>query len=220
MRCLKKGRTPAILADNHDSWRAAYLAEPSSDTCRYRYRNKEIKDALREETGWKCVYCESKIGHNTPGDVEHKVPSSKEPSLHFEWSNLTVACTECNRRKLDFYEKGGEFLDPYADPVEDWLLHLGPIVYWRPGNARAEATVRKLALDNGTRVQLLERKCDVLEKARALAQLITTCVNDSLAELRKDELARMQTLEAEYSAMIRAYVCGQPGAVPEAPDAG
>jgi hypothetical protein len=82
----------------------------------------------------------------TPGDIEHKVPSSKNRRLHFVWSNLTVACTECNRRKLDYYEIGAEFLDPYSDPVEDCLIHLGPIVYLAPGHQRAEITVRTLSL--------------------------------------------------------------------------
>lgn len=214
MRCLKKGPIPSILAENHDQWLTAYLEKPASDTHKYRYRSKDIKDALRDETGWKCVYCESKIGHNTPGDVEHKVPTSRDPNLHFSWSNLTVACTECNRRKLDYYEKGSEFLDPYSDPVEDWLLHIGPFVYWKPGVARAEVTVRKLALDNWERAQLLQRKCDALEKARALAQLVTECAEDSLAELRRDELRRMQNCDAEFSSTIRAYIEGHPGALP------
>ncbi len=206
MRRLTKGTVPPVLADNQEEWLSEYLANTGSETCRVRYRHPDIKQALRQETGWKCVYCESKIGHNTPGDIEHKVPSSKERNLHFSWSNLTVACSECNRRKSDYYEKGAEFLDPYSDPVEDWLLHLGPVVYWAPSHARAEVTVRTLALDTGERAQLLQQKLDVLEKARALLELLGTSAGDVLLELRKDELRRMQECTAEYSAMVRAYV--------------
>ena len=86
---------------------------------------------LKEETGFKCVYCESKIGHNTPGDIEHKIPSSKDEDQHFAWNNLTIACTECNRRKNDYYVIGNEFLDPYSDDVENVLEHHGPLVYWK-----------------------------------------------------------------------------------------
>lgn len=206
MRCLEKGVVPPVLADNHDRWLADFLADTRVERLRTRYRDPVIKEALRKETGWKCVYCESKIGHNTPGDVEHKVPTSKEPKQHFAWGNLTVACSECNRRKLDYYEKGTEFLDPYCDPVEEWLLHLGPMVYWVPGNSRAEVTVRTLMLDSANRVQLFQRKVDVLEKARAIAELISSHAADALVALRMDELARMQDRTAEYSAMVCAYV--------------
>lgn len=211
MRRLEKGDAPAVLAENHAKWLSEYLANLSSDRCRYRYRDPQIKEALRRETGWKCVYCESKIGHNTPGDVEHKVPSSKSRNLHFSWTNLTVACTECNRRKLDYYEKGAEFLDPYQDPVEDWLVYLGPLVYWVPGKVRAEITVRTLLLDSMERAQLFQRKCDVLEKARALVELATNSDSPMLVALRKDELRRMQDRSAEYSATVRAYLSACPG---------
>jgi hypothetical protein len=206
VRQITKGDVPTILAENHAVWLSEYLANTSSETFRYRYRAQEIKEALRRETGWKCVYCESKIGHNTPGDVEHKVPSSKDRSLHFTWSNLTVACGECNRRKGDYFEVGAPFLDPYIDPVEEWLLHLGPIVYWVPANARAEFAVRTLSLDSTERAQLIQRKLDILEKARALTELIAVDTDDQLLMLRKDELNRMQDSAAEYSAMVRAYV--------------
>lgn len=88
---------PNVLAINHDEWLTAFLADKTNKTNKYRYRHSEIKITLTEETGWKCVYCESKIGHNTPGDIEHKVPSSKDEHRHFNWENLTVACTECNK---------------------------------------------------------------------------------------------------------------------------
>jgi uncharacterized protein (TIGR02646 family) len=205
MRRLTKHVVPLLLATNAAKWLMEYLDDPSSNTRKYRYRATEIKEALREETGWKCVYCESKIGHNTPGDVEHKVPSSKNPSLHFEWSNLTTACTECNRRKNDYYEKVIAFLDPYTDDVEEMLVHLGPIVYWRPGDERAEATVRTLELDTMARKELFQQKCDLLEKARNLLELVTQ-TSGPLRELREDELRRMQDARSEYSAAIRSYV--------------
>lgn len=205
MRNLEKGDTPEVLATNGAAWLADFLADPNSAAKRYRYRHPDIKNALRVETGWKCVYCESKIGHNTPGDVEHKNPTSKNPALHFEWPNLTVACTECNRRKNDYYVKGAEFLDPYTDDVEACLIHVGPLVFWVPGQARAEITVRALELDGSSRHQLLERKRELLAKARDLLELATTG-SAVLQELRKAELERMARVDAEYSAMVIAFI--------------
>jgi HNH endonuclease len=206
MRRLAKVPIPTVLAANGEAWLAAFLADSSSANDRMRYRHPEIKEALRSETGWKCVYCESKIGHNAPGDIEHKVPTSKRRDLHFVWENLTIACAECNRRKNDYYEEGEEFLDPYLDDVEECLVHLGPLVYWKPGHARAEISVRTLELDSGKRAALLERKRDTLEKARSLLDLIKATSTGLLRALRQDELDRMHRLDAEYSAMVLAYV--------------
>lgn len=206
MRRLTKLPIPTVLADNATQWLMEYLADLSSATKRYRYRHEQIKSTLRDETGWKCAYCESKVGHNTPGDIEHKVPSSKNETLHFEWNNLTVACTECNRRKNDYYEQGEEFLDPYVDDVEACLLHLGPLVYPAPGHPRAEITVKILELDSGRRAALVDRKRDVLEKARALLELVSGAGSDMLRELRRDEVERMCNVDAEYSVMVRTYV--------------
>lgn len=206
MRHLTKLPIPTVLADNATAWLSEFLADRQSMKKKTRYRHPEIKQTLRKETGWKCVYCESKIGHNTPGDVEHKVPSSKDETLHFEWTNLTVACTECNRRKNDYFEKDEEFLDPYTDDVEACLVHLGPLVFWTPGHARAEISVRILELDSGRRAALVDCKRDVLEKARALLELVSSAGSDMMRALRRDEVARMCRVDAEYSAMVRVYV--------------
>lgn len=206
MRRLAKLPVPAVLATNGASWLAEFLADPSSNTHRTRYRHNEIKETLRTETGWKCVYCESKIGHNTPGDVEHKVPTSKKQELHFVWENLTIACTECNRRKNDYYDEAEEFLDPYVDDVEACLIHLGPLVFWQPGHTRAEISVRTLDLDSGKRRALFERKRETLEKARSLLDLVKATSTELLRRLRQDELDRMHRVDAEYSAMVHAYV--------------
>ena len=166
MRNLQKLPIPHVLATNHETWLAHYLADKLNQTNRYRYRHPDIKSTLRAETGEKCVYCESKIGHNTPGDIEHKVPSSRNENLHFTWENLTIACTECNRRKNDYYEEGDEFLDPYADDVESCIEHYGPVMGWTNGNNRAEITVKMLELDTSARFSLISRKIEKIEELK------------------------------------------------------
>lgn len=206
MRSLKKGVMPEVLAKNAAKWLKEYLADPHSSTKKYRYRDSAIKDALRHETAWKCVYCESRIGHNTPGDVEHKIPSSRMPALHFTWNNLTIACSECNRRKNDYYDEAEQFVDPYTDAVEVELIHVGPLVFWRPGYPRMERSIRVLALDNMSRSRLMQQKVDLLEKARSLADLACSSHDPTLRQLRLDELRRMQHWSSEYSACVRTYV--------------
>ena len=41
-------------------------------------RDKSIKEQILKETHGKCVYCESKISHVCPGDIEHILPKNKK----------------------------------------------------------------------------------------------------------------------------------------------
>lgn len=202
MRCILKLDKPEVLENNEAQWLVKYLADKSNSTNKYRYRHPDIKQALKDETGYKCVYCESKIGHNTPGDIEHKIPSSKVEERHFDWDNLTVACTECNRRKNDYYVAGEEFLDPYVDDVEELLEHHGPLVSWKAGNPRAEITVRKLELNCEKRSQLIFQKMTTIEALTNLVERWKGEANDILKELLYLQIEEMAAKHSEYSAMV------------------
>lgn len=202
MRSLTKQPIPGILKANRVKWLAEFKAAPKNRTKRFRYRAKAIKTTLKEETGDKCIYCESKIGHNTPGDVEHLVPSSKNKNLHFRWSNLSIACTECNRRKNNYYKLGKEFLNPYREAVEDFVEHQGPIVYWKPGNKRAEITLKTLELNNSKRVELINFKIGKIEELQNLYERYISEPNVVLKEVLGMQLSLMADKGSEYSGMV------------------
>jgi len=206
MRKLDKGPKPDVLEANEAAWLGEFLADRENKTKRYRYRDSSIKEALKQETADKCVYCESKIGHNTPGDVEHKVPTSKDPRKHFTWENLTIACTECNRRKNNFYSEHNGFLDPYADDVESILEHHGPIVGWRTGQVRGEVTVKTLELSSAARTPLVARKIEKLEELQNLLERYNSQPPGMLKELLTRQLKTMASHSAEYSAMVGAVL--------------
>jgi len=206
MRHLTKLEKPEALAENEEAWLTDYLADKGNGTKKYRYRHPEIKQRLKEETGFKCVYCESKIGHNTPGDIEHKVPSSKDDTHHFVWDNLTIACTECNRRKNDYYEIGEEFLDPYNDNVEDMLEHYGPLVFWKTGENRAEITIRQLQLNNEARAQLIFQKMSKLDALANLIERWSNEVNGNLKSLLLMQIEEMCQVNSEFSAMVLSVI--------------
>lgn len=203
MRKLEKNAKPQVLEENENTWLADFKADQANSTKRYRYRDKDIKDALKVETGSKCVYCESKIGHNTPGDIEHKIPSSKNVDLHFAWNNLTIACTECNRRKNDYYQVGLEFLDPYVDEVEELLEHHGPIVYWLARSKRAEISIRTLELNSQNRLPLVLHKIEKIEEVSNLFERYESEPNETLKALLRRKLLEMTNASSEYSGMVK-----------------
>lgn len=206
MRCITKLDEPDILKVNNQQWLQDYVSDQSNSYKKYKYRHADIKLRLKEETGYKCVYCESKIGHNTPGDIEHKVPSSKFIERHFDWINLTIACTECNRRKNDYYILGDEFIDPYVDDVEFLIEHHGPLVYWKSSNNRAEVSVRLLDLNDLTRQQLIERKISKIEEFNNLIERFLIQSNQALKGLLWKQVEEMTNKNAEYSSMLQSVI--------------
>lgn len=207
MRHIVKLEEPDVLSTNKDAWLAEYKADKTNPTKKFRYRHADIKRQLKTETGFKCIYCESKIGHNTPGDIEHIIPSSKNEDSHFTWENLSIACTECNRRKNAYYEEGEEFLNPYTDnDIETLLEHYGPIVNWRNGNPRAEITVRHLELNTQARTELIFRKIEKIEETNTLVERFIAESNPTLKKLQELQLQNMAEKKSEFSGMVKSLL--------------
>lgn len=204
MRRIKKRLCPAILSEKEEEWLAELKREPTNATRKTRYRHPDIKSELVKETGWKCVYCESRIGHSTPGDIEHKVPNAEGTDQHFDWNNLTVACTECNRRKNDTYDESEGFLDPYSDSVEDLVLHAGPMAYWKTGSVKAETAIRVLSLNTCDRMVLIEQKINHLNRFLTLVDRWNREQNPTLKRILQIDLEKWKEKDSEYSAMIIA----------------
>ena len=201
MRHLEKLSIPDVLNANCLDWTDQYKSDRTSKTKKYRYRHEDIKRTLIEETGGKCVYCESKIGHNTPGDVEHKTPSSANVDLHFDWNNLTIACTECNRRKRAYFDMLKPFLDPYSADVESRIMHLGPVVGWQPGDEPAEISVRMLELHDNSRAELIKRKIEAIDNLNNLVARYHQ-VNGVMKDLLLLSIQRLKCRDSEYSGML------------------
>jgi len=206
MRNVSKLAPPSLLIRNKESWDRA-IAERNNDYNRTRYRDAQIKQLLLEETKGKCVYCESKVGHNCPGDIEHKIPTSIRLDLIFDWDNMTIACNECNRRKLNYYDPDWMFLDPNIDDVESRIQHLGPLVFNQPGDKRSEITVRILEVDKiDARRALIARKIEKLEQTKNLIERIVLERNQIIRNFMLSELQESCSIAAEFSGMTRAYV--------------
>jgi uncharacterized protein (TIGR02646 family) len=71
---------------------------------------KELKEMLLQCSHDKCWYCESKVTHVAPGDVDHWRPKNavEECPDHpgywwkaFDWDNFRFSCNNCNRHNTD-----------------------------------------------------------------------------------------------------------------------
>lgn len=202
---LSKGPIPKSLAANSARWTSELLAEiarggDAKAQRLNRYRQRDIKDALKAETHRKCAYCESKPLHVTQGDIEHIVPKAVDPKLAFDWVNLTLACSVCNNNKSD---KEG-FVDPYAVDPNTEFEFLGPMISHRLGRVAAERTKIELDLN---RIDLLERRRDRIEGLMDKLERLHGATDHAAKALLVNTLVQHETSpDKEFAACVRAWV--------------
>lgn len=63
-----------------------------------KYKQKDIKKALKEIYKDKCVFCEQRV---ESFHIEHYRPKSKYYWLAYSWDNLLYCCPRCNENKLN-----------------------------------------------------------------------------------------------------------------------
>ena len=84
------------------------------------YGDKEVRQAIGQLFENKCAYCESRYAGTQPVDVEHWRPKGMinteagveiYPGYYWlasDWENLLASCIDCNRRREQRLEPGGE----------------------------------------------------------------------------------------------------------------
>jgi uncharacterized protein (TIGR02646 family) len=206
MRELNKLPIPQILEDNGDTWTKDlmndYYATGTIDKNKQkRYNNPEIKQILKLETNDKCAYCESKITHVYPGDIEHIIPKSIYPRLTFTWSNLTFGCFWCNNKKRHFLDKENMLLNPYKDRINEHLRAFGPLIFHIKSSKRGEITWRKFELN---RIDLRDKRQEKIEELQVMIDKYSCETNANLKQLILLEIEDF-VLKSEYSFTLQQF---------------
>ena len=149
------------------------------------YKHPTNKEALRQSSHDKCMYCESKISHIDFAHVEHIKPKSKEkyPELEFEWTNLGYSCPKCNNAKSDSYDEETPYLDPYSEDPSHHLFSAYALILIRNGSERAELTIKDTELN---RPDLLEKRYIRLNQVMDALKACHRTTNNTLKQLLLD----------------------------------
>ncbi|HSK74130.1 MAG TPA: HNH endonuclease, partial [Pyrinomonadaceae bacterium] len=172
-----------------------------TETIKNRYKHPQIKARLLEETSEKCAYCEIKISDfNT--EIEHILPKDSFPEKVVEWENLTIACSDCNRKKLDNIDLDNPPINPFVDKPSIHLVALGPMIMHKSGDMRGEVTERLFKLNEG---RLFERRKERLEN---LSNLLDKYVSSEglMKRLLKKEIEKEQNKDKEFVFVVKAYI--------------
>ena len=169
-----------------------------------RYRHIDIKQTLRQETHDKCIYCESKISHVFPGEIDHIRPLSKRHDLVVQWENLAYICKECNREKSDYYSEAEPLINPYFEDPAQSLIFYGPIVLHRTGNAKGLRTLHQLKLKS--RMSLVERRKERIEALQILLDLFISYPDGYTRKMLGEQIREACTEDKEFSACLKEFV--------------
>lgn len=206
---LTKKPKPKILIKNEKKWTQEYCECLSKDIkpspqIANRYNNPEIKSVLEEETKGKCAYCESKIKHITYGDIEHILPKNKNarPELYVEWTNLTLACEQCNRSgKRTYYDPSKPLINPYKDNPDEHFQALGPMIC--ANDERAYITEHILKLN---RPELIERRIERISSVEKLLFIWQRTAEGAYKNVLAEQLMQECTRDKEFSFIIKYFL--------------
>lgn len=211
MRTLTKLPKPKILENNAAEWTKLYCdclvsnKTPDKDLAT-KYNQPDIKRILEKETHEKCAYCESKIKHNSFGDIEHILPKNKNarPDLYVEWSNLTLSCEICNRSgKGTYYDPKLLLINPYDDNPESHFQALGPLIYGVKSDDRAFITEKTLKLN---RSALVNQRSDRIDAVNNLLRTWENEKNTVIKNVLEKQLHEEYSEDKEYSFIIKGFL--------------
>lgn len=208
---LTKKPKPTILINKGVEWTNKLLGHIKDgseipDGLKSNYRHPEIKNAVKEETKCKCVYCESMITHQYPGDVEHIIPKSVYPRLTFTWNNLSFVCYWCNNNKRATIDKLCKLLNPYRDNIDLHLQAFGPMIMHINNSKRGELTWREIKLN---RKELIDRRVEAIKDLQNLIDKYHSEHYPSLKEILHMEILDNVDSDKEYSLFKKQFVHDQ-----------
>lgn len=196
-----KRALPNILSTNGTNWTMQLMtyvnagqAIPAS--VQRHYRHADIKGEVKLETEEKCIYCESYITHQYPGDVEHIIPKSVYPRLTFSWNNLSFVCYWCNNNKRATLDKTCKLLNPYKDEIDEHLQAFGPMVFHINDSKRGELTWKEIRLN---RKELIERRSDSLKELQNLIDKYNRETAAGLKTILRNEIIENAKTDKEFS---------------------
>jgi len=202
---LNKGNKPEVLATNEGGWTQEFLNAQAAggkipDSIRFRYRHKDIKNALRDEAHNKCVYCERKVAS---AETDHILPVESRPDLIVSWENLALSCKDCNMHKGAYHGPNEPLLNPFTDDPQEHLAFYGPMIISRLGDQLAYRTIEQIKLH---RTELFERRKERIQSIQALLEQWQATQAGQTKEIIKRKIIQESEADREFSATTKDFL--------------
>ena len=213
MRHINRLDIPAKLESNKGKWDEAYRKKldenPKARPDSSKYAHKDIRKQLMSMSYGKCFYCERML-KDEPKEVDHYVEVICDPNKAYEWTNLYMACTNCNDKVPHNKIPVTSALDPCTDSDETIKQNItfdNEIIQALPDSPKGLNTIQKFRLDS----ELLDRKRGKwLQKINQdirniLLQMVAEKRQDMTQDEKKALLQYMQP-NSRYSLMSEIFI--------------
>lgn len=218
MHNIKRYIEPSVLKTNKTKWTNELLDELKNKNNIYKdvdssfkkhYKHVTVIDTLIKMNGGGsgfCYYCEQRVGKTDYPEIEHFKPKSIFPSLCFDWRNLHLSCTKCNKKKGIKWNSKNPMIDPCDDAtdVSDHLEYSLWVI--DPLTDNAITTIDALFLnDKKERSELIEARKKVFIAILEVIKKVNNASTEVEKRKTKEKLLKWQN-EFEFRGMIEFYV--------------
>jgi 5-methylcytosine-specific restriction endonuclease McrA len=213
MRHLKRLPAPQILTDKKEEWTHRFLQSNKPRPDSSKYAHDEIRSTLNAMSFHKCFYCERKL-KGIPQEVDHYVEVAEAREKAFEWENLCLACSDCNKKLPNRSIPNQATLDPFVYTDEEIMEHItfeDEIIMINQASAVGAQTIRKYKLDSET-LDLLRGKY-LKEFHKELIKILESRIREKRSHLNAQEksaLRRFAQIDHPFSLMFKILLAKYP----------
>ena len=211
---VKRTEEPVVLKKNKANWLLEYLMalndyklKPTRENKKIsskkeiKYKQEEVKKALKGMFLDKCAYCESHIGHISYGHIEHFKPKKRYPKQCFTWTNLLLACEVCNGSQF----KGIKFPQkkengPIINPTKENPASFFKFEY-DPSTGTANVLAKNIRGATSETLLGLNRAELIRHRSRIVRKMVYVAIKASKGDLSAlREIKNCLNPDEEYSA--------------------
>jgi len=209
MRALTRLPEPLILVERGQIWLDSLLASGKTRPDSTKYGNPNIRLQLNSISFHKCYYCESKLKDRS-SEIDHHIEISININLSYVWSNLYLACDNCNTKLNHITIPITQALDPFTNSdveIYENVTFIDELITAVNGSVLGLNTIQKYRLDS-----------DLLDKRRItqlkyfykfLDQIRLKQIEDGGRELTLDEITAInhfKQIDQPYSLMFKIII--------------
>lgn len=213
MRHITRLAIPGILDRKHVEWQKNYdvkrAAKPGLRPDSTKYAHKDIRKQLMSMSHCKCFYCEGLL-KDEPKEVDHYIEVAVDPSKAYEWTNLYMACTNCNDKVPHDSIPVTDALDPCTDSDDEIRANITfekEVIRAIPDSAKGLKTITKFRLDT----ELLDAKrAKWLNKINEdIVRILTGMILEERKMLNENDMEKLRRYmqpDSRYSLMSEIYI--------------
>ncbi len=206
MRHIDRLPKPQILEQKGKEWLDKFLESGKKRPDSSKYAHQSVKQALESMSNTKCFYCECSV-KEWGEEVDHHIEVTLDKTLAFNWDNLYLSCSDCNKKIPHNVIRIDEALDPIVDSDEEIKRHITfaeESIYEMNGSEKGRKTIEKYRLnskilDNRRRMQIKKMQTTIIE---CLKKGGTSCLTNDDKELIK----RYTYRSSPFSYMCECYL--------------